>query len=132
MRYFETGFVDAKDKNNQGNIKKLAEASDEILCLTEDCFDLETKKKDFRAFSNTNGKIMCIIDDYPGIKPCIDFINKIKSKIPQDEKIPVYEFSLVNTTSQDDFDKAGLGEDLVNLIPYPDGIRRTYDKCNSV
>ena len=78
------------------------------------------KIEDFRAFGNPSGKIMCIIDDYPGLKPCIAFGNKIKSKIPQDEKINVYEFSLGNSMYQADFDKAGLGEDLVNLIPFPD------------
>ena len=118
LKYFKTDFIDAK--NNRGNIKKLAQASTEMLCLKEDCFDLKEKKKDFRAFGNPSGKIMCIIDDYPGLKPCIAFVNKIKSKIPQDEKINVYEFSLGNSMYQADFDKAGLGEDLVNLIPFPD------------
>lgn len=124
LGYFKIDFVDAKD--NQGNIKKLAEASTEILCIKEDCFDLIKKEKDFRAFSNSSRKIMCIIDDYPGIKPCIAYINKIKSKISQDEKINVYEFSFGNTTSQDSFDEAGL-DDLVNLISFPDELRRTYD-----
>ena len=44
LKYFKTDFVDAK--NNRGNIKKLAQASTEMLCLKEDCFDLVLKKKD--------------------------------------------------------------------------------------
>ncbi len=117
MKYYKTDFVDAKPTD--ANKKKLSDASTEMLCLKEDCFDLVKKTKTYAIFKNHTDKHLGIIYDDDGIATFIKQIAKIKSK-----EFFVYVFSLDNSAAEEEFEEAGIQ---VKLKPIPAGILKVYE-----
>ena len=113
--YYQTDFVDADETDL--NKKKLVDRSTEMLCLKENCFNLESQGKYFRIYSGEDDKLLAIIYDDDGIEDC-----KVKLKDFSKNSI-VYIFSLDDSNKEEEF------TDIVNLIeikPIPASILNVY------
>ncbi len=117
IRYFKTDFVDA-DPTDQ-NKKKLVDKSTEMLCLKEDCFEDVKNTKNFKIFSNTDGKYLGIIYDDAGIEP---FKKELKRLA---KKAVVFVFSLDDSAREEEFEDV---EHLVELKPIPAVILNVYKR----
>jgi adenine-specific DNA-methyltransferase len=117
LKYFKTDFVDAQPTDR--NKRKLVDKSTEMLCLKEDCFEEVKKSRDFRLFTNNQGKHLGIIYDDDGIEPFKKEARKLK------EKFIVYVFSLDESAREEEFEDI---TDLVELKPIPAVILNVYKR----
>jgi len=115
LKYYRTDFVDAVETDS--NKKKLVNSSTEILCLKENCFNLEFRGKDCRIYSGNNNKLLSIIYDDEGIEEC-------KAKLKDfNLNAVIYIFSLDDSNKEEDF------IDIANIIeikPIPASILNVY------
>jgi len=115
LKYYRTDFVDAAETDS--NKKKLVDSSTEILCLKENCFNLEFVGKEFRIYSGNNNKLLSIIYDDEGIEEC-------KAKLKDfNLNAVIYIFSLDDSNKEEDF------IDIANIIeikPIPASIMNVY------
>ena len=115
LRYFSTDFVDATETD--ANKKKLVDRSTEMLCLKENCFNLEFEEKEFRIYSGETERLLSIIYDDDGIDGC-----KIKLR-DLNRKAVIYIFSLDDSNKEEDF--ADIA-DLIEIRPIPASIMNVY------
>lgn len=115
LKYYRTEFVDAKETDS--NKKKLVDSSTEMLCLKENCFNLEFDGKEFRIYGGDNDKLLSIIYDDEGIENC-----KAKLKDLSKNSV-VYIFSLDNSNKEEEFSDIA---DMVEIKPIPASILNVY------
>ena len=115
LKYYRTDFVDATETD--ANKKKLVDRSTEMLCLKENCFNLEFEGKEFRIYSGETEKLLSIIYDDDGIDGC-----KIKLR-DINRKAVIYIFSLDDSNKEEDF--ADIA-DLIEIRPIPASILNVY------
>lgn len=115
LKYFKTDFVDAEPTD--ANKEKMVKKSTEMLCLKEDCFEEVEKGKDFKIFTNHDGKLFGIVYDDSGISEIKKEIKKIN------KKFIVYVFSLDDSAREDEFEEV---KELVELRPIPAVILNVY------
>jgi len=117
LKYFKTGFVDAQSTDK--NKKRLVDKSTEMLCLKENCFNEAMKGREFKIFTNSQGKNLGIIYDDEGIEPFKKKIKKLK------KKFVVYVFSLDESAREEEFEDVAKW---VELKPIPAVILNVYKK----
>ena len=117
LKYFKTDFVDAEPTDR--NKKRLVDKSTEMLCLKEDCFAQIKRRKDYRIFTNNQGKLLGIIYDDDGIEP---FKNELRRL---NRKFVVYIFSLDESAREEEFEDV---KNLVELKPIPAVILNVYKR----
>ena len=115
LKYYRTDFVDADETDS--NKKKLVDRSTEMLCLKENCFNLEFEGKEFRIYSGNNDKLLSIIYDDEGIEDC-----KVKLK-DLAKRTVVYIFSLDDSNKEEEFTDIA---DLIEIRPIPASILNVY------
>ena len=115
MKYYRTDFVDATETD--ANKKKLVDRSTEMLCLKENCFNLEFEGKEFRIYSGESEKLLSIIYDDDGIDECK---TKLKSL---NRKAVIYIFSLDDSNKEEEFEEIA---DLIEVRPIPASIMNVY------
>ena len=115
LKYYSTDFVDATETD--ANKKKLVDRSTEMLCLKENCFNLEFEGKEFRIYSGETERLLSIIYDDDGIDGC-----KIKLR-DLNRKAVIYIFSLDDSNKEEDF--ADIA-DLIEIRPIPASIMNVY------
>lgn len=115
LKYYRTDFVDAAETDS--NKKKLVDRSTEMLCLKENCFNLEFEGQDFMIYSGENDKLLSIIYDDEGIEEC-----KAKLKDLAKRTI-VYIFSLDDSNKEEEF--ADIA-DFIEIRPIPASILNVY------
>ena len=115
LRYYRTDFVDSAETDS--NKKNLVDRSTEMLCLKEDCYNLEFEGKDFRIYSGENGKLLTIIYDDQGIE---DYKSKLKELA---KRSIVYIFSLDDSNKEEEFTEIA---DLIEIRPIPASILNVY------
>lgn len=115
LKYYRTDFVDATETD--ANKKKLVDRSTEMLCLKENCFNLEFEGKEFRIYSGKTEKLLCIIYDDDGIDEC-------KTKLTSlNRKAVIYIFSLDDSNKEEEF--ADIA-DIIEIRPIPASILNVY------
>ncbi|NUM41637.1 MAG: site-specific DNA-methyltransferase [Leptospiraceae bacterium] len=117
LKYFKTSFIDAEptDKNK----REMVEKSTEMLCLKEDCFEEVKKEKNFKIFSNNQGKMLGIVYDDEGIELFKKEVKEIN------KKFVVYIFSLDESAREEEFEDV---KKLVELKPIPAVILNVYKR----
>ena len=115
LKYYRTDFVDATETD--ANKKKLVDRSTEMLCLKENCFNLEFEGKEFRIYSGESEKLLSIIYDDDGIDECK---TKLKSL---NRKAVIYIFSLDDSNKEEEFEEIA---DLIEVRPIPASIMNVY------
>lgn len=115
LKYYRADFVDAAETDS--NKKKLVDRSTEMLCLKENCFNLEFEGKDFRIYSGNNDKLLSIIYDDEGIQECK---NKLKDLT---KKTVVYIFSLDDSNKEEEFTEISA---FIEIRPIPASILNVY------
>ena len=115
LKYYRTDFVDATETDT--NKKELVDRSTEMLCLKENCFNLEFENKDFRVYSGENDKLLSIIYDDDGINGCKTVLKDLN------KKTVIYIFSLDDSNKEEEFtDIAGI----IEIRPIPASILNVY------
>lgn len=115
LKYYLTDFVDATDTDL--NKKELVDRSTEMLCIKENCFNLEFKGREFIVYSDENGKLLSIIYDDEGIQEC-------KGKLKEfSKRTIVYIFSLDNSNKEEEFTDIA---DIIEIRPIPASILNVY------
>lgn len=117
LRYYKTNFVDAEPTD--ANKKKIVEKSTEMLCLKEDCFDQIKESRNFRIFTNNQGKLLGIVYDDDAIEPFKIEVKKLK------KRFVVYVFSLDESAREEEFEDV---KDFVELKPIPAVILNVYKR----
>ncbi|MFC1741604.1 site-specific DNA-methyltransferase [Nanoarchaeota archaeon] len=115
LRYFKTDFVDAEQTDK--NKKKLVDHSTEMLCLKEGCYYEVLSSKDFRMFTDMNGRYLGIVYDDKGIAVAKKEIKKLN------KKISLFVFSLDESAREEEFENI---LDLVDIKPIPEVILNVY------
>ena len=116
LRYFKTGFVDAKPTDL--NKKRLVDKSTEMLCLKEDCFQEVKKNKVFAIFKNHKDKYLGIIYEDEGIEPFKREAKQLKTNFS------VYIFSLDDSAREEEFEDMDY---YIRLKPIPSAILNVYN-----
>ena len=114
LKYFKTNFVESAETDK--NKKKLVDASTEMLCLKENCWDVVKIMKHYSMFTNGLKNLVIIYDDAG-----IDSVKQIVKKL----KIPcmLYVFSLDEYDYVEEFRDINT---LVKLKPIPIDILNLY------
>lgn len=114
LKYFRTAFVKAEpnDKNKEALTKQ---ATEMMLCMREDTFDLVKETKTIKIFKNSKQHTGIVFDEsaIPALKKDIAKIGGVWS---------VYIFSLADET----FDEEFAGMKKVTVAPIPEAILRVY------
>lgn len=117
LKYYKTDFVGAEptDKNK----KNLVDKSTEMLCLKEECFVVVKTGKNFKIFTNNQGKYLAVVYDDSGIEPFKTEIKKLG------KKAVVYMFSLDDSAREEELEDVS---NLVELRPIPIAILNVYKR----
>lgn len=125
VKYFKTDFVPFVLTDNDK--RTLVSRSTEILCITENTFEIvkqNKKKLDFSIFKNAK-QHTAIIYDEDSIENCCYELNKIKPK----HKVIIYVFSYDHTHDEADFETLNLKFD---VKPIPEAILNVYRKISKL
>lgn len=118
LRYFKTAFVDAE--TTHAGKKRISRECTEMLCLKESCFKKYKSQRHYSIF--TDGvKHFCVIYDYDGIRPFIEFMQKFQ------KRMTVYQFTLDDDPIPDDYEEI---LEFVTLKPIPAPILGIYREVN--
>jgi adenine-specific DNA-methyltransferase len=127
LRYYKCDYVPSA--KNEANRRKLTEASTDLLCIKEDCYNELTTEHGFnpkqcRLFSNNSGKYMVVIyhsrQQQQVNKRVIEFIEN-RGEIT--EKVRLYAFSPDAEVLLEEFYQV---REKVKAVPLPDAIYNAY------
>lgn len=126
LRYFKSEFVPSS--KTEQNKRLLTEASTELLCIKEDCYQDITEKEGFNrlhcgVFTNGSGKYLVVVYHSRQINAiCEQLTNYIKG-LETTENIKLYAFSPEKETLLEDFYEV---EDKIDAVPLPEAIYNAY------
>ncbi|MFZ4583470.1 MAG: DNA methyltransferase, partial [Paludibacter sp.] len=127
LRYYRTEFV-GSTKTEQ-NKRLLTQASTDLLCIKEDCYDDITADFGYtslqcRIFTNKVGKYMVVVyHSRTQWQVCEQLIGTIKTLANRTEKVKLYGFSPEKETLIEDFAEV---EELIEAVPLPESIYNAY------
>ncbi len=127
LRYYKCDYVpSAKTETNR---RKLTEASTDLLCIKEDCYneitqDFDLNPRQCRIFSNKRGKLMVVIyhsrQQEQVNERIIEFIESLGDI---SEKVRLYAFSPDAEVLLEEFYRV---RDKIKAVPLPDAIYNAY------
>lgn len=126
LRYFKNEFVPSS--KNEQNKRLLTQASTELLCIKEDCYQDVTEKDGFNRlhcaiFTNGKGKCLVVVYHTRQINAvCEQLTNYIKG-LEINEKVKLYAFSPEKETLLEDFYDI---QDKIDAVPLPEAIYNAY------
>ena len=121
LKYFRTDFVPQVLTDNDKRV--LVGRSTELLCLTENTFELlkqSKRKREYAIFKNLI-QITAIIYDEDAIERCKIELKELKPK----EKIVIYVFSYDHEYNEEDFEDLPFS---IIVKPIPEAILNVYRK----
>jgi adenine-specific DNA-methyltransferase len=121
LKYFKTDFVPQVLTDNDKRV--LVSRSTELLCLTENTFELakNSKRKNEFAIYKSNKQYTAIIYDEDSIEKCKEELKKISPKT----KTIIYVFSYDHEYNIEDFEDLTIRYD---IKPIPEAILNVYRK----
>lgn len=126
LRYFKSEFVPSS--KTEQNKRLLTQASTELICIKEDCYQDITEKDGFNRlhcgiFTNGKGKYLIVVYHSRQINAvCEQLTNYIKS-LETTEKVKLYAFSPEKETLLEDFYEV---QDKIDAVPLPEAIYNAY------
>lgn len=125
LRYYKSEYVSRE--TSLKNKRQLTLLATELLSIKEDCYnDITTEfslEKWLKLFSNTNGKLVCVIYDDVEIETGITIIKNVLAKYKPSQKIKVYVFSNGQYPYTEDFEDV---LEHIELCALPDAIYKAY------
>jgi adenine-specific DNA-methyltransferase len=127
LRYYKTNFVGSA--KNEQNKRLLTQASTDLLCIKEDCYEDITAAQGFNAahcriFTNNTGKYMVVVyhsrNQLSVIEQLIVFIQSLENL---SDKVKLYAFSPEKETLLEDFYEVA---DWIDAVPLPEAIYNAY------
>jgi adenine-specific DNA-methyltransferase len=126
LRYFKSEFVPSS--KTEQNKRLLTQASTELICIKEDCYQDITSIEGFNKlqcsiFTNDSGKYLVVVYHSRQINTvCEQLTNYIKG-LEISEKVKLYAFSPEKETLLEDFYDV---QDKIDAVPLPEAIYNTY------
>lgn len=126
LRYFKNEFVPSS--KTEQNKRLLTQASTELICIKEDCYQEFTEKDGFNRlhcgiFTNGKGKYLVVVYHTRQINAvCEQLTNYIKG-LEITEKVKLYAFSPEKETLLEDFYDV---QDKIDAVPLPEAIYNAY------
>ncbi|WP_310560675.1 site-specific DNA-methyltransferase [Flavobacterium sp.] len=126
LRYFKSEFVPSS--KTEQNKRLLTQASTELICIKEDCYQDVTEKDGFNRlhcgmFTNGKGKYLVVVYHTRQINAvCEQLTNYIKG-LEITEKVKLYAFSPEKETLLEDFYDV---QDKIDAVPLPEAIYNAY------
>jgi adenine-specific DNA-methyltransferase len=126
LRYFKSEFVPSS--KTEQNKRLLTQASTNLLCIKEDCYQDITEKEGFNSlhcsiFTNGIGKYLLVVYHSRQINTvCEQLTNYIKG-LETTEKVKLYAFSPEKETLLEDFYDV---QDKIYAVPLPEAIYNAY------
>lgn len=126
LRYFKSEFVPSS--KTEQNKRLLTQASTNLLCIKEDCYQDITEKEGFNSlhcsiFTNGIGKYLLVVYHSRQINTvCEQLTNYIKG-LETTEKVKLYAFSPEKETLLEDFYEV---QDKIYAVPLPEAIYNAY------
>jgi adenine-specific DNA-methyltransferase len=126
LRYFKSEFVPSS--KTEQNKRLLTQASTNLLCIKEDCYQDITEKEGFNSlhcsiFTNGIGKYLIVVYHSRQINTvCEQLTNYIKG-LETTEKVKLYAFSPEKETLLEDFYEV---QDKIYAVPLPEAIYNAY------
>jgi adenine-specific DNA-methyltransferase len=126
LRYFKSEFVPSS--KTEQNKRLLTQASTELICIKEDCYQDITEKDGFNRlhcgiFTNGKGKYLVVVYHTRQINAvCEQLTNYIKG-LDIIEKVKLYAFSPEKETLLEDFYEV---QDKIDAVPLPEAIYNAY------
>ena len=126
LRYFKSEFV--QSSKTEQNKRLLTQASTNLLCIKEDCYQDITEKEGFNSlncsiFTNGIGKYLLVVYHSRQINTvCEQLTNYIKG-LETTEKVKLYAFSPEKETLLEDFYDV---QDKIDAVPLPEAIYNAY------
>jgi adenine-specific DNA-methyltransferase len=127
LRYYRTDFVPST--KTEQNKRLLTQASTDLLCIKEDCYDEITADYGYNPlqsciFTNKVGKYMVVVyHSRTQWQVCEQLIGTIKTLANRTEKVKLYGFSPEKETLIEDFAEV---EELIEAVPLPESIYNAY------
>jgi len=127
LRYYRTEFVGGT--KTEQNKRLLTQASTDLLCIKEDCYDEITADYGYnplqcRIFTNKVSKYMVVVyHSRTQWQVCEQLIATIKALENRTEKVKLYGFSPEKETLIEDFAEV---EELIDAVPLPESIYNAY------
>ncbi|NCP84605.1 MAG: hypothetical protein AUJ53_05760 [Flavobacteriaceae bacterium CG1_02_35_72] len=126
LRYFKSEFIPSS--KTEQNKRLLTQASTELICIKEDCYQDITEKDGFNRlhcgiFTNGIGKYLVVVYHSRQINTvCEDLVQFIKG-LETTEKVKLYAFSPEKETLLEDFYEV---QDKIDAVPLPEAIYNAY------
>ena len=126
LRYFKSEFVPSS--KTEQNKRLLTQASTELICIKEDCYQDITEKDGFNRlhcgiFTNGKGRYLVVVYHTRQINAvCEQLTNYIKG-LEISEKVKLYAFSPEKETLLEDFYDV---QDKIDAVPLPEAIYNAY------
>lgn len=126
LRYFKSEFVPSS--KTEQNKRLLTEASTELLCIKEDCYQDITENEGFHKlqcgiFTNSNEKYLIIVYHSRQINAVCEQLTNFIKGLETTEKVKLYAFSPEKETLLEDFYEV---EDKIDAVPLPEAIYNAY------
>jgi adenine-specific DNA-methyltransferase len=126
LRYFKSEFVPSS--KTEQNKRWLTQASTELLCIKENCYQDVTKKEGFNSlhcsvFTNGRGKYLVAVYHSRQINTVCEQLTHYIKGLKITEKVKLYAFSPEKENLVDDFYEV---RDKIDAVPLPEAIYNAY------
>jgi adenine-specific DNA-methyltransferase len=126
LRYFKSEFVPSS--KTEQNKRLLTQASTELICIKEDCYQDITSTEGFNSlhcsiFTNGIGKYLIVVYHSRQINAVCEQLTNYIKVVETTEKVKLYAFSPEKETLLEDFYEV---EDKIDAVPLPEAIYNAY------
>jgi adenine-specific DNA-methyltransferase len=126
LRYYKSEFVPST--KTERNKRLLTEASTELICIKEDCYQDITAKEGFDSslctiFTNRKGKYLIVVYHSREINEVCEKLVEYIQNLEVSEKVKLYGFSPEKETLVEDFIDV---QDKIDAVPLPEAIYNAY------
>ncbi len=126
LRYYKSEFVPST--KTERNKRLLTQASTELICIKEDCYQEITSKEGFNSslctiFTNGKGKYLIVVYHSREINEVCERLVEYIQNIEVSEKVKLYGFSPEKETLVEDFIDV---QDKIDAVPLPESIYNAY------
>jgi adenine-specific DNA-methyltransferase len=126
LRYYKSEFVPSS--KTERNKRLLTQASTELICIKEDCYQEITSKEGFDSslctiFTNGKGKYLIVVYHSREINEVCEKLVEYIQNLEVSEKVKLYGFSPEKETLVEDFIDV---QDKIEAVPLPEAIYNAY------